>query len=67
MVKLVPQKGWGIVVFLNFGLYTKIASGSNQEAISDCKGKTERGIGMYACCMHDLNEIVAINSDSDSN
>ena len=35
-------------------LVIKIGSGSNQEAVSDCKGKTEGGIGMYACYMHDL-------------
>ena len=45
-------------------LVIKIVLGSNQEAVSDCKGKTEGGIGMYACCMHHLEEIVAVNLDS---
>ena len=34
-------------------LAIKIGSGSNQEAVGDCKGKTERGISMYDSCMHD--------------
>ena len=63
MVKLVSQKGWEIVVFFK-RLVIKIGSGSNQEAVSDCKRKTEGGIGMYACCMHHLEEIVAVNFDS---